>query len=82
MHLAHYFKTKVALKQYRKAALDTFKREFGFYERVSRLQLAHPGLLTFMGAFQRSVANNSELSKASEKRYCIITELAGHKTLA
>ena len=72
--MASYYKTEIALKQYRRAALDTFKREFTFYDRVHKLQLAHQGLLTYMGAFKRNLANEST-------RYCIATELAPHGTL-
>lgn len=37
VYLGQYFKTKVAIKQYRRHAIETFKREFAFYDRVMRL---------------------------------------------
>ena len=59
VHRGSFYRTDVAVKQYRRAALDTFKREFAFYDRVSRLQLAHPGLLAFLGAFKRDFNHTS-----------------------
>ena len=85
VYSASYFKTPVAVKQYRKAAFDTFMREFSFYERVQRMSLAHPGFLSFIGAFSRPI--NTQLATKSreenqQKRYCIVTEVAHYSTLS
>ena len=64
-------------------------REFAFYDRLSRLQLAHPGLLSFMGSYQRTIQGgpqNATQDKTAalpkDKRYCIVTEVASLGTLS
>lgn len=73
-----FFQTPVAVKQYKKVATDSFKRELNFYRRVQQLQLHHPGLLCYMGAFQRTVVDSGR----EQTRYCLITELAPYGNLA